>query len=85
MVQELVGRAYNARVFFKTKKGYLGLGPGEVQKGDHVVMLFGGSIPFILSQHQDSYHLVGECYVGGIMNGEVLRDINVKSVMFRIL
>jgi hypothetical protein len=85
MVQELVGRACNARVFFKTKKGYLGLGPGEVQKGDHVVVLFGGSIPFILSQNPDSYHLVGECYVGGIMDGEVLPDVNVGSVMFRIL
>ena len=85
MIQLEVNRTCNARVFFKTKKGYLGLGPAEVQKGNHVVVLFGGSVPFILSQNQDSYHLVGECYTRGIMDGEVLRDVNIESVMFRIL
>lgn len=30
------------RRFFITEKGYLGLGPGPMEVGDHVCVLFGG-------------------------------------------
>jgi hypothetical protein len=68
--------------FFITSKGYLGLGPPTIQKGDEVWVLFGGQMPFVLRQKKveaasreivrDTEHeLVGDAYVHGIMDGEV--------------
>ena len=51
-----------------TEKGYIGLGPEEVQKEDKVGVLLGGSVPFVLRQQEDRYTLTGECYVHELMN-----------------
>lgn len=37
-----------SRRFFITRDGYMGLGPEDTRKGDHVFVLYGGSVPFIL-------------------------------------
>lgn len=61
------------RSFFRTKGGYMGLGPQILQPGDFVCVLAGGEVPFILRPDHDYYKLVGECYLHGIMNGEAVR------------
>lgn len=48
------------RRFFRTAKGLLGLAPLWAKKGDHVVVLFGGRVPFILRKYHRWYHIVGE-------------------------
>jgi hypothetical protein len=51
----------------------IGTGPEGLRVGDVVCVLYGGDVPFIL--HPDGkgqYTLIGECYVGGIMQGEAL-------------
>ena len=41
--------------------------------GDVVCVLNGSVVPFALREIQDgAFHLVGECYVHGLMNGEIL-------------
>lgn len=60
------------RCFFRTEKGYYGLGPVELEAGDIVSVLFGGTTPFVLRPVGESYMLVGECYVYGLMNGEAI-------------
>ena len=70
------------RVFFITRKGYLGIGPGTMRVGDEVCVLVGGTVPFVLrpmAQIDDDassqeYQLLGECYVHGVMEGEAIRD-----------
>lgn len=63
------------RRFFVTKNGYIGLGPKSVQTGDNVFVFPGGIVPFVLRSSKTSiYRFVGEAYVHGIMNGEVLKD-----------
>ncbi|KAI1362105.1 heterokaryon incompatibility protein-domain-containing protein [Xylaria arbuscula] len=47
------------RRFFKTKRGLFGLAPASARNGDHVVVLFGGKVPFILRDF-GLHHLVGE-------------------------
>jgi hypothetical protein len=62
------------RSAFMTKSGKLGLGPGAVRKGDLLVVLWGGQVPYILRRGTEGeawYNFVGECYVDGLMNGEV--------------
>jgi hypothetical protein len=69
-------RIYNAsvnRAMFVTTKGYLGLAPWNARKGDLICVLLGGSTPFLLRPVPGRKHftLVGECYVYGIMGGEL--------------
>ncbi len=70
--------------FFTTYKGYMGLGDVP-QANDEIWILFGGNVPFILrrypdrSGHADSYSLVGDCYVHGIMDGEAMEALGEKE------
>jgi hypothetical protein len=61
---------YRKMIF--TQKGYLGLAPPETMKDDIVCVLLGGNMPFILRPKGSYYTFIGECYVHGIMDGEVL-------------
>ncbi|KAJ3572200.1 hypothetical protein NPX13_g5130 [Xylaria arbuscula] len=65
------------RRFFKTKRGLFGLAPASARNGDHVVVLFGGKVPFILRDF-GLHHLVGESYVHGIMDGEVIHQPRIE-------
>ncbi|OIW26652.1 hypothetical protein CONLIGDRAFT_482534 [Coniochaeta ligniaria NRRL 30616] len=50
-----------------------GLGPPEVRDGQTVCILHGCSVPVILEQVKNSWVLVGECFVYGIMDGEAMQ------------
>lgn len=52
---------YDCRLF-TTRRGYIGRGPPSLQPGDHVSVLLGGRVPFILRKDEDveEYQLVGE-------------------------
>jgi hypothetical protein len=61
--------------FFVTSKGYMGMGNPKVH--DKVFVLRGGNTPFVLRSHANldahmQFTVVGNCYVHGIMDGEVL-------------
>ncbi|XTI91300.1 hypothetical protein V2W45_716603 [Cenococcum geophilum] len=61
--------------FFVTLRGYVGIAPGVVQKGDLVSIFDGSAVPFLVRLHGSTdglrvHRLVGECYVHGLMNGE---------------
>jgi hypothetical protein len=62
------------RRFFITGKRMLGLGPAAIEGGDVVVILFGGSVPFVLRPSDDGRHwrLVGECYVHDVMDSRAV-------------
>ncbi|KAM0715003.1 hypothetical protein Q7P37_009468 [Cladosporium fusiforme] len=67
---------YNAksreRDFFKTKAGFLGLGPACLEVGDKIVVPLSASRPFILREdrEQSGYHtFIGEAVVPSIMSG----------------
>jgi hypothetical protein len=49
------GQACHERAFFITEHGRLGIGPRESQIGDHIAVLSGGSMPFVVSET----HFVG--------------------------
>ena len=68
------------RRFFITKKGYLGLGPGPMEVGDSVCVLFGGKTPFILRKEEDHFKLIGESYIHGIMEGEVIQQFEAGEL-----
>ena len=68
-------------------KGYMGLGPQCVEKGDKICIIYGCGTPFLLRPITDKsdYQLVGECYVDGLMDGEALHLDLLKSQDIRLV
>jgi len=71
------------KCFFKTEDGLIGLCPTGARESDLIVVLYGGSVPYILretvknsthSTTQVLYKFVGECYVQGRMDGSAVRE-----------
>lgn len=58
------------RRFFVTQRGFMGIGPPCLREGDAVCILTGGIVPFLFRPRGETYKLVGEAYIYGIMNGE---------------
>ena len=79
-VQEVI---WNRRFFLLSNKsddvGYrFGIAPTDAKVGDIVCVLLGCSVPVVLSpitpaNASNGYRLVGEAYLHGVMDGEVLR------------
>lgn len=63
---------------FITAKGYLGLAHESLQVGDVVCILSGGDVPFLLrpSATDGTFELHSECYVHGVMNGEMVEKMD---------
>lgn len=60
------------RCIYRTSRGYLGIGPASLQKGDEVWMLQSACVPFLLRGVEDGNHtLIGETYLHGYMNSEM--------------
>lgn len=72
---------------FLTADRRVGLGPLDMQAGDTLAILNGVDVPFIL-RHEggqaESYRLVGEAYVHGVMDGE-FADPSTPKQFFDLL
>ncbi|KAF5005965.1 hypothetical protein FDECE_7634 [Fusarium decemcellulare] len=74
------------RRFFVTKAGYMGLGPCDLQPGDTINVLLGGSVANALRDNGDgTWRYIGECYVHGIMDGEMTSNAQSGLREFRIV
>lgn len=61
---ESVELATDGRVFFVSKSGVTGLGPGSTRPGDTVHILPSGSSHFVLRLNESSHgELIGDCYL----------------------
>ena len=73
------------RVLATTDNGSVVMGPPESCCGDVVCILFGSDCPFIVRQTtDDAFQLIGECYVHGLMKGEVLNRVETEDFVFNI-
>ncbi|KAM0670139.1 hypothetical protein ACQRIU_000534 [Beauveria bassiana] len=67
---------------FRTREGHVGMGPGETEPGDVVVVLYGMTTPLVLrpveareeddGEEEEEWTVVGEAYCDGVMDGEAL-------------
>jgi hypothetical protein len=73
-------RILRNRRFVITTMGYFGLVPKDAGRGDTICVLWGGQMPFVLRQENGYYVLVGECYVHGKMDGEVMKDVKAGKL-----
>lgn len=63
-----------------TLKGNVGMGWREVRIGDMICILFGCNVPVVIRPRlKGTYQLVGECYLEGYMNGEILAEAKVSE------
>ncbi|KEZ43251.1 hypothetical protein SAPIO_CDS4947 [Scedosporium apiospermum] len=72
--------------FCATENGFMGRVPIGTRVGDVVVILLGAKVPFIVRKYEDfdMYYLVGECYVHGVMDGEMLEDLEEAKTKMRV-
>ena len=71
-------RAGKNRQFCVTKKGYMGWAPPAAAVGDRICVLFGGQVPYVVRRQKEGYKFLGESYIHGMMNGEVLNMPGIK-------
>jgi hypothetical protein len=67
------------QVFFISSQGYIGLAPSGTRVGDHLCLLLGASVPFILRRAGDRFSLVGSVYCHGFMKGEVFKRLQQEQ------
>ncbi|KAI4185415.1 MAG: hypothetical protein LQ346_005895 [Caloplaca aetnensis] len=70
------------RKFCITKKRYMGWCPFDTKHGDRICLLFGGQTPYVVRKQGRGYRLLGEAYLHGVMDGEVLGkpDIKIEAI-----
>lgn len=74
ILQERCESRMMGRCFFITDNGKLGMGTGYLDTGDVICVPFGCCTPVILRPdgENDEYRFVGDCYVDGYMDGELI-------------
>lgn len=58
----------------------VGQAPRRAKVGDLICILFGGEVPFVIRPTENgAYTLVGECYINGVMDGELVNPGQAES------
>ncbi|KAI1178556.1 hypothetical protein F4777DRAFT_76178 [Nemania sp. FL0916] len=73
---------WNGRRIIITAGGRLGLAFDEVQPGDFIVIMPGGSVPYVLRPlpgGTGQWSFIGECYVYGCMDGEIVESASQSA------
>lgn len=80
-------RACLHRRFFVTSTGRIGIGPGGLKDGDIITVLKGSRAPYALRRlSEDRFSLIGECYVYGMMEGQIVRQRRAEQpIVFYIV
>lgn len=63
--------------------GYFGIGSCDVKHGDSVYIIHGVGTPYILrsSPETKELRLIGEAYIHGIMDGEVMNEVELNEII----
>jgi hypothetical protein len=64
-------RRCNPRSCLSLEKNTIALGPKSARPGDVIAILNGSSTPLVLRQKGHYFELIGQCYVDGMMYGEI--------------
>jgi hypothetical protein len=88
-----VERSSMRRRFMTTDKGYMGWAPGnmyggpidQVRQGYLIVIVLNCSTPLAVRPHGDTFQVLGEAYMDGLMDGEAMRDLTDGQYKLRDL
>ncbi|KAK2008910.1 hypothetical protein LZ32DRAFT_565841 [Colletotrichum eremochloae] len=74
------------RRFFITNRGYFGLGHPSLEPGDAVCVIRGGDVVYGLREvSEERWSYVGECYVHGAMDREIIKAAALNKTPYRTL
>lgn len=74
-VRSAMQSAMRNRRLGKTEKGYIGLFPSLTAVDDVIHLVSGCPVPYVMRPTPDNqWRIIGECYVHGVMSGEVLKE-----------
>jgi hypothetical protein len=85
---QISAKAGHGSSLFVTEKGRLGIASVTLEVGDEAWALAGGHVPLILrptGTSEDEFQLVGEAYIHGMMQGEVVADIRQDGVKTMVI
>lgn len=65
-----------------THAGHLGIIPSSAQENDAILVFPGAVTRFVVrNEENNSYRLVGDCFVRGLMHAEGLRENDIKDIV----
>jgi hypothetical protein len=70
---DLSGKLFGNKLFV-TQQNRAGMGYRALQENDVIVLLAGGSCPFILRPTGENFIFIGPTYVHGVMYGEAWQN-----------
>jgi hypothetical protein len=72
----------DGRPLFYTSTEYFGIRTPYVKPGDKIAVFLGANVPTLIrKQDQESYRIIGELFILGIMGGEVFeKDHKIESI-----
>lgn len=84
----------NTSSFFTTKRGLVGLCPSAAKIGDVIVVLYGGSVPYVLREVATSddghekpskrYEYIGECFLESYMEGRAIDEQKQEGLLTQV-
>jgi hypothetical protein len=67
---------------FMTENGYVGVGPGCLEKGDEAFIFIGAAVPYVLRiESTGRWVLLGDVYIHGVMDGEFIEESRTVEVL----
>src|SRR4051812_20666155 len=79
LVTNRVAWFLNNKHVFQSVAGGVGVGFGDIQFGDYIVVVVGGDVPLVLRPARGGFTLVGLSFVEGLMFGELLKMPRFRS------
>lgn len=78
---DAINAALRGRGLFFNRNYFIGIASAAAEKGDVLCIPSGAKIPWIVREVDGgAYKFVGECYVHGIMDGEIMDSLTEDSV-----
>ena len=66
---------------FACQRDGMAIGPRSTRAGNYICLFLGFRTPFVIRAiDEDCWLLIGECYIEGIMNGQVVDNIDWTKV-----
>ena len=83
LIQAMAEACKGRRFFITSEKRYMGVAPDITRPGDRICIIPGHCAPFVIRPKRKHYQLIGECYIAGIMDGELMEgDISIETIVF---
>ncbi|KAI0975436.1 heterokaryon incompatibility protein-domain-containing protein [Xylaria arbuscula] len=75
-------RLFKRRMIRTSDQGLVGLVPIASNVGDHIFLLKGSRVPIVVREDNGQLLVVGDCYLHGVMNGEVFEESRCSKHTF---